>query len=784
MGIRNRHSFKFPIRKFDDPVGLHKNFRYMEDYLANLASGASVPTVFVAASDASDRSKRSAQFVCSGTNDEVTFESARKALPTVRGRIVASEGTFTFGASWSVTADASLTVDGLGLSTVFVLANSVNDYIIKYNPVATSGHRLFVSNITFGGNSANNSSGGAISVTNGVLRMVRCAVENVGTSGNGIVINNESDVKQFYIAESYFSNFQNQDNATAILVSNGKDGSIYASNFLDWAICIDNSGTQIRIVDNGFVSSTKGVVHTAGVTQAYGNSFTSVGTKFSGAGTLLSGHNNQSDEHSDLASSSHTVVSHDTTATGANLTELTDASETTLHSHAGASPLTTKGDVFTYDSADQRLAVGTNTHVLTADSAQATGLKWAAASGSSPLTTKGDLFGYDSADKRIPIGTNKDILTADSAQALGLKWAAPASIVGSGGGTALIVGFGEDNLSASLTNAQLYRNVQGVEVQLPVTMARGGSIVGVAVAASATRSAGTATFEVFKNGSATGLTCVLNGTDTQYASASQGVDLDTFVAGDRLDIRVTTDASWSPTTSEVEGTITIADGALIVPEWIRYLAVRQDDETVHADDDLFGSDSSGDYTEIDVTGTTTWTTSRGLLSCLFEDQTAGDAGCYVKSITSASAPMTISTRVRLENADQNSDVIGLCFTDGATTGDDMVGAQVQLDASAFSLALVNGPITAFDGDFTLIFSSAPQTPLLNGLYMRLIWTAANTFAMAVSPDGVSWTDYASAADTFTFTPTHLGVFVTSYGGTAQAIATFDYIRVYDSDLSV
>lgn len=46
----------------------------------------------------------------------------------------------------------------------------------------------------------------------------------------------------------------------------------------------------------------------------------------------------------------------------------------------GASPLTTKGDVYTYDTADARLAVGTNDFVLTADSAEATGLKWAAAS--------------------------------------------------------------------------------------------------------------------------------------------------------------------------------------------------------------------------------------------------------------------------------------------------------------------------------------------------------------------------------------------------------------------
>ena len=46
---------------------------------------------------------------------------------------------------------------------------------------------------------------------------------------------------------------------------------------------------------------------------------------------------------------------------------------------AGApSPLTTKGDLYTYSTTDARLAVGTNGHVLTADSTAATGIKWAA----------------------------------------------------------------------------------------------------------------------------------------------------------------------------------------------------------------------------------------------------------------------------------------------------------------------------------------------------------------------------------------------------------------------
>ncbi len=47
----------------------------------------------------------------------------------------------------------------------------------------------------------------------------------------------------------------------------------------------------------------------------------------------------------------------------------------------------------------------------------------------SPLTTKGDLFGFSTVDARIPVGSNGQVLTADSAEALGVKWAAiPAGV--------------------------------------------------------------------------------------------------------------------------------------------------------------------------------------------------------------------------------------------------------------------------------------------------------------------------------------------------------------------
>jgi hypothetical protein len=39
-------------------------------------------------------------------------------------------------------------------------------------------------------------------------------------------------------------------------------------------------------------------------------------------------------------------------------------------------PLTTKGDIYTFGTTSNRLAVGSNGQVLTADSGQSVGLKW------------------------------------------------------------------------------------------------------------------------------------------------------------------------------------------------------------------------------------------------------------------------------------------------------------------------------------------------------------------------------------------------------------------------
>jgi hypothetical protein len=76
------------------------------------------------------------------------------------------------------------------------------------------------------------------------------------------------------------------------------------------------------------------------------------------------------------------------------------------------------------------------------------GSAWVSVGGSSPLTTKGDLYTYSTTDARLGVGTNGQVLTADSTAATGIKWATAG-----GGGKVLQVVQGTISADTSTTSA-------------------------------------------------------------------------------------------------------------------------------------------------------------------------------------------------------------------------------------------------------------------------------------------------------------------------------------------
>jgi hypothetical protein len=89
-------------------------------------------------------------------------------------------------------------------------------------------------------------------------------------------------------------------------------------------------------------------------------------------------------------------------------------------------PETTEGDI-AYRSAvsntNTRLGIGTAGQVLAVSGGVPA---WTTTADVTPLTTKGDLFTFDTADARLALEQMAQFLTASSSEATGLEWAVPA----------------------------------------------------------------------------------------------------------------------------------------------------------------------------------------------------------------------------------------------------------------------------------------------------------------------------------------------------------------------
>lgn len=119
------------------------------------------------------------------------------------------------------------------------------------------------------------------------------------------------------------------------------------------------------------------------------------------------------------------------------------------------------------------------------------------------------------------------------------------------------------DLPASLTDSKLYRVVAGpagvTTAQIPIRPAFRGSVVGLALQSTEAKTAGTARFEAFVKGSEGAFlvweTGTLHGVSTFPAGTYP------FAVGDDIDVRVTTTASFTPTSADVEVVVYLAQSS-------------------------------------------------------------------------------------------------------------------------------------------------------------------------------------------------------------------------------
>lgn len=200
--------------------------------------------------------------------------------------------------------------------------------------------------------------------------------------------------------------------------------------------------------------------------------------------------------------------------------------------------------------------------------------------------------------------------------------------------------------------------------------------------------------------------------------------------------------------------------------WRRQIAPYTNDDAA----DVYWESNSGDFTTVTVTGSQTITEREGFLSVLFAGQAGADVNAFLKART-FSIGDAFATRIRIGGLINNHNMTGICFTDGTASTSNVALALAYYGDSSNKISAWHGTLTNLATNVNL-FDSQQLQPYNDGIYAKLIYSAADTFEVQWSWDGVSFSNLAGTTFAKTMTPTHVGVCWSKWGGADDGLASF------------
>jgi len=220
--------------------------------IPSVAAAPSKPleaTVFVAASDARSEVKSLADFVCTGSNDDVTIEQAINSLPAAGGRVVLSEGNFILGSSIDILKN-NVTLEGQGAGTVIKGAIGTSYIIVGNGSTALSNIKIANLAIDGTGQTSGNGiyfyGGSGYLITNSIIK--NCWIKKCYNYGIYLYYSNNNTVTGNNVQSNYYGIYIVSSSSNTVTGNNVQSNTYYGI-YLDHSN--NNTVTGNNVQSNG-----------------------------------------------------------------------------------------------------------------------------------------------------------------------------------------------------------------------------------------------------------------------------------------------------------------------------------------------------------------------------------------------------------------------------------------------------------------------------------------------------------------------------------------------------